>query len=261
MSYSFGRLVFGLLSVALLTACFDASVQTQVAVSQHWYIDSDSDGYGNPNVSVVDWRPVAGHVLNNQDCNDSNANANIVGPEVADLRDNDCDGAVDNGFKYIFVSSVKYTANLGGEVGADNKCQTLADAGVVPAGTYKAWLSFPSGASAASRLNKSTVPYVRADGAQIASNWTDLTDATLDNPINYTEQKVALSVTAPFGERLVISGTTTAGEYIADVCNGFTSDSLSTNYAGDYARTDGAWTANLGPTYCGTPWYLYCVQQ
>lgn len=54
------------------------------------------------------------------------------------------------GAKYVFVTSVHYTGDLGGVAGADAKCQTAATAAGL-AGTYKAWIS-TYGASAADRI-------------------------------------------------------------------------------------------------------------
>jgi hypothetical protein len=64
-------------------------------------------------------------------------------------------------------------AGLSGLVGADAKCNELAQAAGLP-GTYKAWLS-DSSESPSTRFVKNPGPYVLVDGTQIAANWTDLT--------------------------------------------------------------------------------------
>lgn len=60
-----------------------------------FYTDGDGDGYGNPNSPVIG-QPV-GSVMNNSDCNDTNA---TVYPGALDIcydgLDNDCDGIIDN---------------------------------------------------------------------------------------------------------------------------------------------------------------------
>jgi hypothetical protein len=61
-----------------------------------YYQDSDSDGYGNPNVTqLVVMQPV-GYVLDNTDCDDSSAAINTAATEVSDDGiDNNCNGQVD----------------------------------------------------------------------------------------------------------------------------------------------------------------------
>ena len=75
--------------------------------------------------------------------------------------------------------------------GADAVCQARANEAGLP-GTYKAWLSGASySSSPASRFTRSTsLPYVRTDGAVVADDWADLTDGTIQNPINVDEDGV-----------------------------------------------------------------------
>lgn len=65
--------------------------------TQTWYEDSDGDTYGNPNVSQQSGSQPPGYVLDNTDCDDTNANAYPGNTEVCDGVDNDCDGNVDEG--------------------------------------------------------------------------------------------------------------------------------------------------------------------
>jgi len=62
---------------------------------KRFYIDADSDGFGDPEVSLLKIRRPAGYVRNRRDCNDGNAADNPSADEVVDGRDNDCDGSVD----------------------------------------------------------------------------------------------------------------------------------------------------------------------
>ena len=60
-----------------------------------FYADTDGDGFGDPNNTVVDCSAPAGFVLDNTDCDDSDASVNPSATEICDGIDNDCDGLVD----------------------------------------------------------------------------------------------------------------------------------------------------------------------
>ncbi|MEN8248729.1 MAG: MopE-related protein, partial [Bacteroidota bacterium] len=62
-----------------------------------WYEDSDLDNYGNPAVTLTQCVQPVGYVLDNSDCNDTEATINPGATEVCDEIDNNCDGSVDEG--------------------------------------------------------------------------------------------------------------------------------------------------------------------
>ncbi|TDG13462.1 hypothetical protein E2F43_07945 [Seongchinamella unica] len=64
-------------------------------VDETYYRDIDGDGFGDPAVSRMSRRKPGGFVRNNLDCNDNDAGQHPDAPEVADNRDNNCDGNID----------------------------------------------------------------------------------------------------------------------------------------------------------------------
>ena len=62
-----------------------------------WYVDSDGDGYGFIQISVVACSQPEGYVANSGDCDDSNTSVHANAIEIEDGIDNDCDGSVDEG--------------------------------------------------------------------------------------------------------------------------------------------------------------------
>ncbi|MEM7163213.1 MAG: reprolysin-like metallopeptidase [Bacteroidota bacterium] len=62
-----------------------------------WYADVDGDGYGNPNVMILDCAQPTNYVDNNGDCNDNDININPDASEICDGLDNNCDNSIDEG--------------------------------------------------------------------------------------------------------------------------------------------------------------------
>ncbi|MCH8906734.1 MAG: putative metal-binding motif-containing protein [Candidatus Heimdallarchaeota archaeon] len=70
---------------------------TSQTTEETWYLDSDGDGYGDPEVSTeMELQPL-GWVANNLDCNDQDENFNPGARELGDGLDNDCDGLPEEG--------------------------------------------------------------------------------------------------------------------------------------------------------------------
>jgi hypothetical protein len=74
----------------------DGAIDEDTAVdATTWYLDADSDAYGNASISDVACTQPAGYVADNTDCNDGTARAYPGADEYCDYIDNNCDGTVD----------------------------------------------------------------------------------------------------------------------------------------------------------------------
>lgn len=162
-------------------------------------------------------------------------------------------------FKAVFVTAATYTGDLGGLSGADAKCQSQATTYGIP-GTFKAWIS-DHGTTVASRFYHSSLPYKYWNGSswiQIADNWSDLTDGTLDNSIDTT-------VTGGATTGNMYTGTGTDGGFGwggAYTCydwgyGGATPD----GYGGVFGRTDAWWTAYSTGYVCSNSFNIMCFEQ
>lgn len=161
------------------------------------------------------------------------------------------------GPKRVFVSSQTYDGDLGGLIGADSKCQVLAD-NVNLGSTFKAWLSDGT-TSVASRFTQSTLNYVLLNGTIIANGWSDLTDGSIDNLINRDENST-LRASATAWTNTTVSGSID-NTSPSRTCENWTNNISSND--GDYGSTswtDYEWTnSNYGP--CNQVRRLYCFEQ
>jgi hypothetical protein len=167
---------------------------------------------------------------------------------------------------YVFVTSKQYSGDLGGLAGADQKCQDSANAANLE-GTWKAWLS-DNNASASGRINHFNFPFKRLDGITIANDWADLTDGSIQAPINLTEAGTTV-VRDPFNDTSKIwTGTNANGTTNTDGnnCQGWTSSagfsgSIGTTEGGSNI-TNGRWSLSGTGASCGNNSYkLYCFEQ
>ena len=65
-------------------------------VTSIFFLDSDGDGYGNPNVSINSCFMPDGYADNDNDCNDANTNINPGMNEICNNADDDCSGVIDD---------------------------------------------------------------------------------------------------------------------------------------------------------------------
>ena len=67
-----------------------------------FYLDSDSDGFGNINITATGCTPPAGYVLNSADCNDGSFSTNPLASELCNTIDDNCNTLIDEGVQLAF---------------------------------------------------------------------------------------------------------------------------------------------------------------
>lgn len=160
--------------------------------------------------------------------------------------------------RLVFITSTVNEGNLGGLVGADAICSSLASAAGL-AGTYKAWLADDScgPADGCRSFVQSTVPYVRVDGKRIADDWADLTDGTLQATISIDETGASQSSMAVWTNTLP-SGFPESVDDCGDWSSGFGGESGG---VGSSFFDNDFWTSGPFPSACDNPSALYCFEQ
>ncbi len=98
-----------------------------------FHADDDGDGYGNSGATSDACDVPAGHVVDDTDCDDTDADVNPGATEVCDELDNDCDGLVDDDDSSLSTSS---TTTFYADADADGygDTSTSAEACVVMSG-------------------------------------------------------------------------------------------------------------------------------
>ena len=71
-----------------------------------YYLDADGDGFGDPNTLQVSCAPLANHVTNGDDCDDTESTANPVATEICDALDNNCDGVINEGLDATYYQDL-----------------------------------------------------------------------------------------------------------------------------------------------------------
>ena len=184
----------------------------------------------------------------------------------------------------VFVTEEIYSMNLLGAAqsnfladcagaatgleGADCICQQLADAEGL-GGIYKAWLSTDVD-SPSTTFPQSIFPYVLVNGAQVADNWTDLTDGDIDTCIRIDQTGTAkVAMCAPDNVSnsnfAVLTNTLTDGTSLGGTnCSDWTSiASMPGVQGGIFDHTNDEWTIDEPTSFnCdNTDLFLYCFEQ
>ncbi len=157
----------------------------------------------------------------------------------------------------VFATQNLYSGSqIHGLVGADAICAGEASSAGLP-GTFRAWLS-DSNTSAAARHTHGTNPYALPDGTQVADDWTDLTDGSIDAPIT----RHADGSESPLGGVWTATAPSGGISYPGNTCSNWTSDAGlgADGYAG---ATNGDWSLNsvFPLDNCALTSRLYCFQQ
>jgi hypothetical protein len=151
----------------------------------------------------------------------------------------------------IFVSSVRYSGDLGGLEGADEKCTAVATAAGL-SGQWMAWVSDDiAGVDAIDRI-QGEGPWVRTDGVEVFSNRATLMARPSD--------ELAVDEDGEgFADATMSVWTGTQSDGTADrSCLGFTSET-DVGITGNPRRPEN-WTSGSGGA-CELPRYLYCFEQ
>lgn len=157
--------------------------------------------------------------------------------------------------KVVFLTSTTHTGDFGGLAAADAICAARASAAGL-SGTFLTWLADDTQAPA-TRFTQSAIPYVRTDGAVVADDWADLTDGTIQNPINVDEFGVPPSTL--FWAWTDVDTDGSMGPLRN--CLNWTTASLGEMGANGLAgEVDSDWTTGWH-TVCSNSVRLYCFEQ
>ena len=215
--------------------CDDAD--TAVYVPQTWYVDSDSDGYGDPDNLQSACNQPSGSILLAGDCNDSNASVNPSATESCNSVDDDCNGQTDEGVQ------TTYYRDVDGDGYGNSADTTLACA-------------IPNGYAATSTDCNDSLGFVYPGAAESCNSIDDDCDGQTDENVQTTyyqdsdndgyghSSNTTLSCSTPTGYTTnntdcndnsgsVYPGANESCNSIDDDCDGQTDENVQTTYYQD----------------------------
>lgn len=169
---------------------------TEVAPLTTYYLDSDEDGFGDINESIVDTDKPSGYVSNGVDCDDTDPDIHPEATEICNDVDDNCNSEIDEGFNELcqnvvvlqavedsYVDSLYSTANYGSGSGLKTGEEIDDSSGSVSyLSTFVKFdlSSIPTDATIVSAsLNLKTIFYVSSFSATITiyqvsgTNWSE----------------------------------------------------------------------------------------
>ncbi len=84
----------------------DCDGTTDEGVRDTWYLDGDSDGYGDADNTVLACSPPSGYSSNSTDCDDTDPNVHPDAAETCNNIDDDCDGQIDEDGTDLFFQDL-----------------------------------------------------------------------------------------------------------------------------------------------------------
>ncbi|MBL8949600.1 MAG: hypothetical protein JNK82_02410 [Myxococcaceae bacterium] len=158
--------------------------------------------------------------------------------------------------KRAFITFDAVLATFGGADAGDGICESAA-AGRIPAprGPFQAWLGSGTSTPATRWATRFDGGYVRLDGVTVADSFADLSDGSLDNPLNVTEVGTTMQ-----GEAW--TGLTSTGSSAANCANWTNGTNMAPfGNVGVSNQVDQRWTAVFLQECSRTNVRLYCFEQ
>ncbi len=221
-----------------------------------FYADTDGDGYGDAGSTTFACEVPEGYVMNDEDCDDTNANIHPEGNETCNLIDDNCDGDVDEG-----VGTTFYPDTDGDGYGDPGSTIVACDA---PEGFVENYgdcddnnAALHPGAIEACNLidddcdgevdeGVETTFYADADGDGFGNTWS--TNSACEMPEGYVSNDQdcddSRSTTYP--------GANETCNLIDDDCDGSVDEGLENTFYAD-ADGDGFGNANITASACYPP--------